>query len=545
MFKTFDFLCEGSYEVSRKSFKFGPFVLVGSELRLYCSGEQTALNLKYTSVLYFLVDRAGQILSKDELMESLWADTYVSDSALTQAIKEIRKQLGDVPNRPIYIKTHPKRGYQFIAEVDDITPRDTPPSNEPKPEEQKAREVFERSVVTYDENGFLMEEEALHAVLPLSASWDIEDQGAVLLIKSSLRCGIPIKAWLADKCPRQLDLIENEFELILRKGEPHQKYAALQSMGLAGRDWKQSFLPKFTYTCEDRRLQRMVVHIIGNTFPGRVVELLEAERPPGIRGYVQYMTALALARETSKQHVPFNLGYLIPSIFILLSLAWVRLRRQKSDIALGSLGATIGGGLGTGLLGLALGFLLERDATQLVPVLGLMGLFFGGMGGLFFALGYVSFGAIAHRHSPFWQVFGSCVFVNILGLLFYLGFDALFIDILEYAPINSCGWREITLLCGLISSIALLFRSNSYRTAMATGLAGGLAGFIMNLFGGNLFIRSTFLFVESVGQDGMWSVPPALLQVINPVEGFVFGFCLILGLSSLSKPGSDGTGVGF
>ena len=68
-------------------------------------------------VLRYLVEHAGRLVTPDEMLEALWADTYVNPEGLRKYIQEIRKVLGDRPEKPVFIQTLPKRGYQFIAPI--------------------------------------------------------------------------------------------------------------------------------------------------------------------------------------------------------------------------------------------------------------------------------------------------------------------------------------------------------------------------------------------------------------------------------------------
>ena len=56
-------------------------------------------------------------MTPDELLSAFWPDTYVNQEGLRRYIQEIRKVLGDRPDKPLFIQTLPKRGYQFIGPV--------------------------------------------------------------------------------------------------------------------------------------------------------------------------------------------------------------------------------------------------------------------------------------------------------------------------------------------------------------------------------------------------------------------------------------------
>jgi DNA-binding winged helix-turn-helix (wHTH) protein len=76
-----------------------------------------ALTSKAFAVLRYLVEHAGQLVTKAELFDTLWPGTAVSDGALTFCIVEIRKALRDDAKAPRFIETVARRGYRFIAEV--------------------------------------------------------------------------------------------------------------------------------------------------------------------------------------------------------------------------------------------------------------------------------------------------------------------------------------------------------------------------------------------------------------------------------------------
>ena len=78
------------------------------------------LRQKSFQVLVYLLDRRERLVSKEELMEAVWKDTAVTDDALVQSIKEIRRTLGDSSHNPKFIKTVPKAGYRFISSVEEV-----------------------------------------------------------------------------------------------------------------------------------------------------------------------------------------------------------------------------------------------------------------------------------------------------------------------------------------------------------------------------------------------------------------------------------------
>jgi tetratricopeptide (TPR) repeat protein/DNA-binding winged helix-turn-helix (wHTH) protein/TolB-like protein len=85
---------------------------------------------KSLQVLIYLIENRDRLVTKAELIDNFWQDTAVTDDALVQKIKEIRKLLGDDPQRPRFIKTYPRAGYRFISPVEALS-KDSPVPNRP------------------------------------------------------------------------------------------------------------------------------------------------------------------------------------------------------------------------------------------------------------------------------------------------------------------------------------------------------------------------------------------------------------------------------
>ena len=98
-------------------YRFRGFELQPSERRLLGEGKPIALTPKVFDTLVLLVERAGHVVSKDELMQLVWPRGYVDESNLTKHIWLIRRALGDEDHDSRFIETVPKRGYRFVAPV--------------------------------------------------------------------------------------------------------------------------------------------------------------------------------------------------------------------------------------------------------------------------------------------------------------------------------------------------------------------------------------------------------------------------------------------
>lgn len=120
-------------------FRFGPFLLDPGDRRLTRDGAPVDLNARYLDALALLVRERGKLVSKDRFLEEVWRGVPVTDEALTQCIRTIRRQLGDDAARPRFIETVPKHGYRLIAHVESSGPEvpgsapSSPPPSAPAP----------------------------------------------------------------------------------------------------------------------------------------------------------------------------------------------------------------------------------------------------------------------------------------------------------------------------------------------------------------------------------------------------------------------------
>jgi len=99
------------------TFMFEGFHLDPANRWLRRGDQPIELSGRYLDALILLVCEHGRLVSKDRFLQDVWGGAPVTDEALTQCIRSIRKQLGDDAGRPRFIETVPKHGYRFIAPV--------------------------------------------------------------------------------------------------------------------------------------------------------------------------------------------------------------------------------------------------------------------------------------------------------------------------------------------------------------------------------------------------------------------------------------------
>ncbi len=92
--------------------RFGAFEMEGRTAELRRNGIAVKLQEQPSQLLLFLLEHAGQIVTREDLRQKLWAaDTFVDfDHGLNTAIMKLRQALGDARDRPLYIQTIPRKG---------------------------------------------------------------------------------------------------------------------------------------------------------------------------------------------------------------------------------------------------------------------------------------------------------------------------------------------------------------------------------------------------------------------------------------------------
>src|SRR5882757_2769100 len=101
---------------------FGAFRLMPRTGELWCGGTEVRLTPRAAAVLALLLERAQQIVTKQELLDRVWEGSAVGDEALTSCIQELRRALDDDAREPRYIETRHRRGYRLIVPVATATP---------------------------------------------------------------------------------------------------------------------------------------------------------------------------------------------------------------------------------------------------------------------------------------------------------------------------------------------------------------------------------------------------------------------------------------
>ena len=112
-------------------YEFGSYCIDAAERVLLRDGQPVTLPPKDLETLLVLVQKAGHIVEKEELLEKVWPGIFVEESNLARHIFNLRQVLGDSPDGRKYIETVPRRGYRFIAPVQENGEPPAPPQSAP------------------------------------------------------------------------------------------------------------------------------------------------------------------------------------------------------------------------------------------------------------------------------------------------------------------------------------------------------------------------------------------------------------------------------
>ena len=95
-------------------YRFADFVLSSRRRQVLRNGEPLPLIPRYFDLLVLLIERRPAVVTRREIFDVVWGDVIVSDGALSQAIRTLRRTLGDDPREPTYIRTVSRHGYSFV-----------------------------------------------------------------------------------------------------------------------------------------------------------------------------------------------------------------------------------------------------------------------------------------------------------------------------------------------------------------------------------------------------------------------------------------------
>src|SRR5262249_481700 len=100
---------------ARSRYRFGAFTLSPARRTLTRDGKEIPLIPRYFDLLILLLERRQEAVTRGEIFDVVWRDVGVSDAALSQAGRTLRRGVGDDPREPVFIRTVARHGYSFVA----------------------------------------------------------------------------------------------------------------------------------------------------------------------------------------------------------------------------------------------------------------------------------------------------------------------------------------------------------------------------------------------------------------------------------------------
>jgi DNA-binding winged helix-turn-helix (wHTH) protein len=102
------------------NYRFGPFELDTRAGELRRNAERVPVTPKVFQLLLLLVQNAGRLIPKREILDKVWDSTNVEEGSVTRTVTSLRSALNDKPSRPEYLRTEARRGYRFVATVQKV-----------------------------------------------------------------------------------------------------------------------------------------------------------------------------------------------------------------------------------------------------------------------------------------------------------------------------------------------------------------------------------------------------------------------------------------
>ena len=112
-----DFIISDKLQKTTELYHFGAFRLDAAERRLWCDDEPIQLTPKQFDLLFYFVENAGRVATKNDLLDAVWTDTYVEETTLARNVSWLRQKFGEYADGESIIETVPKLGYRFTADV--------------------------------------------------------------------------------------------------------------------------------------------------------------------------------------------------------------------------------------------------------------------------------------------------------------------------------------------------------------------------------------------------------------------------------------------
>src|SRR6476646_8988635 len=105
----------------RRTLAFGPYSFEPDNQLLRRGDDTISAPPRVLGLLDLLLERAGDLVARQELIDRVWKDAFVTDTSLAEAVSVLRQALGDDPQAPTYIQTLHRRGYRFVGPVSSAT----------------------------------------------------------------------------------------------------------------------------------------------------------------------------------------------------------------------------------------------------------------------------------------------------------------------------------------------------------------------------------------------------------------------------------------
>lgn len=425
---------------------------------------------------------------------------------------------------------------------------------------KRARGVIQRAMENYRAHGLLIDTDAVDLVMPFGEQLGLTGEEADLLMTSVLNRARSAPDWLAKTSPRASALIVEAGE----NTDSEVRLCAIEAAALLRTAEMKTLLRKLALWDRDLIVRKHASIALAHWIGTAVEEALSDVSDGAHAGIIRRAISLAMVRDRNKRLVRLSHLSIPVSLFVVLGLMWVRVRRDGAQIVRSGTGGMLGGaasGLAGGLI-LGTGLSIVRGATplealELVLVLMMLGFFIGAIGGLGVSFGMVLLAHVAYRHSKWWSVVGGVTGGAIVGgSTKLLGVDtvrALF----GQSPTGITGAFEGAVIgaglsLGVVLAATLIRGSRPWQRVLAASIGAMCAGVLLTVIGGNLFSASLEIVAKLFANSQIRMDPLAPLFgevhfgqttqiVMGAIEGLLFGAGMASGIEISGRGDRGGT----
>ncbi|MBN2364668.1 MAG: hypothetical protein EH225_00825 [Calditrichaeota bacterium] len=411
---------------------------------------------------------------------------------------------------------------------------------------RRVRSLLNRSVENYHAHRLYIDQEVLDLLLSIGDKLPLSSDDRSLIVKSLLQRENEVPQWLLRQNPEMLAILKES----LGDEKSGVRIAALRSLRPLQDEELDRLVCRIAVNDPDMAVRKTASIILGRKIYPETHRWLSEDQTFSGAGLLKKAFTLAFIRDYDRELIKLRLLSLPMILTVMLSLMWIRIRRQKAEVWRKAVAGAAGAGVSGLLMGLTLGIILISfrestgyEAFTLITVLSSLGVLSGSVAGFGVSLGMAASHAISFRHSPFWGIAGAVAGGFIIGgLAHILGVDILRAIFGQNLNQIAGAYEGAVIGLGLSAGYYLgLSHKNKRLAILLAALGSMMAAVLLTIVQGNLFSASLDAVAHSFSQSQIDLQPLAGMfgeshfgrisrLILGAVEGTLFGGFLATGL---------------